>query len=659
MKKQLSFLISFAISGQIFGQCAPSTAHAFLDINNVRARLNNSMSSFWNEMASSQYEVPKGSGKHSLSAGSFWIGGLDSQGEVRVAAQRFRSQGDDYFAGPISIGTAETDSLTCGQYDRIWKLNRWQVAEFRDNYNSVGYIAPADIMEWPAHGNVASGFASNLAPFRDIDGDGIYNPETGDYPAFAFDGEPDMENDLLGDQVLWWIVNDTGNEHKESGGLAIGVELHCMAYAFKSCDVLNDQTFYRYTAINRGTNTLTNTYFGSWADVDLGFANDDFVGSDVGRGMGYCYNGLAIDGTSGPTQYGAKPPAVGMDILRGPLQDADEIDNDADGTVDNEHHNMSRFLYHDNDGSATGDPTTSLEFYNYMSGFWRDNTPMIYGGTGHPTGGGNPDVPCNYMFPGDSDPTGIGTGGVPQQFWDETSANNVPYDKRFLLSSGPFTFAPGDVRSLHQAVVWARDTVVEVSDWSTQIGALQTADDYVQAAFDAKFQNLACCPPSVEISFQRPRTFHFHFSSIAEGESYLWNFGDGQTSTERFPFHVYEEYGSYEVCLTVTNACGTDTHCQFIEIEVGSTGIEEQKTISSLLSIAPNPSTAGFQLTLSKGVMQSFRLFDTMGKMVLTQTFAVGTAAVSISTMGIAPGMYVAHVQTDKGVAVQRVVVSR
>jgi hypothetical protein len=490
MKKQLSFLISFAISGQIFGQCAPSTAHAFLDINNVSARLNCGMSSFWDEISAAHYEVPKGSGNHSVYAASLWIGGLDSQGQIRLAAQRFRSQGDDFFAGPISMGTAETDSLTCGQYDRIWKLNRWQVAEFRDNYNSVGYIAPADIMEWPAHGNVASGFASNLAPFRDIDGNGIYNPETGDYPAFAFDGEPDMENDLLGDQVLWWIVNDTGNEHTESGGPAIGVELHCMAYAFKSCDVLNDQTFYRYTAINRGTNTLTNTYFGSWADVDLGYAQDDYVGCDVGRGMGYCYNGLAIDGTGGPTQYGAKPPAVGMDILRGPLQDADEIDNDTDGTVDNEHHNMSKFLYHNNNGSVIGDPVTSLEFYNYMSGFWRDNTPMIYGGNGHPTGGGDPSVPCDYMFPGDSDPTGIGTGGIPQPIWTEQSVNNVPFDRRFLLSSGPFTFAPGDVRSLHQAVVWARDTVVEVSDWSTQIGALQTADDYVQTALMPSFKTL-------------------------------------------------------------------------------------------------------------------------------------------------------------------------
>jgi len=658
MKKQLSFLISFAISGQIFGQCEPSTAHAFLDVNNVKARLNCNMSSFWNQVSLAQYEVPKGSGKHSLHASSLWIGGLDSVGEIRLAAQRYRENGDDYYAGPISIGAAETDSLACNQYDRIWKLNRWQVAEFRDNYNSVGYIAPPDILEWPAHGNVASGFASNLAPFRDVDGNGIYNPETGDYPAFAFDGEPDMENDLLGDQVLWWLVNDKGNIHFQSGSNPIGIEIHCMAYAFKTCNALNDQTFYRYTITNRSTQALQNTYIGLWASIELGYARDNYVGSDVGRGMGYAYNGYSVDGNGLPAHYGSRPPAVGFDVLRGPLKDSDGLDNDEDGTTDNETQGMSNFITYRYNG-PTQLSYTAQEYYNLMQGNFPLGSPLVYGGNGHPSSGGNPEVPCAYMFPSDSDPTGIGTGGIPQPFWDEQTAGNVPFGRDFSLSSGPFTFAPGDVRSLHQAVVWARDSVVEVSDYSTQIGALQAADDYVQAAFDAKFQNLACCPPSVEISYQRPRTFHFHFSSIAEGESYLWNFGDGQTSTERFPFHVYTQYGGYEVCLTVTNACGTDTQCQNVEIEVGSTGIEEQTSASSLLSIAPNPSTFGFRLALSGGQMQSVRLFDTMGKMVLTQTFAVGIATASISTIGIAPGMYVAHVQTDKGVGVQRVVITK
>ncbi len=41
------------------------------------------------------------------------------------------------------------------------------------------------------------------------------------------------------------------------------------------------------------------------------------------------------------------------------------------------------------------------------------------------------------------------------------------------------------------------------------------------------------------------------------GNIYLWDFGDGNTSTEANPIHTYEADGTYTVTLTVTNAAGT------------------------------------------------------------------------------------------------------
>ena len=48
--------------------------------------------------------------------------------------------------------------------------------------------------------------------------------------------------------------------------------------------------------------------------------------------------------------------------------------------------------------------------------------------------------------------------------------------------------------------------------------------------------------------------------------SYFWSFGDGGTSTNTNPIHVYDEDGVYTVTLTATNACGTDVYTQIIEI---------------------------------------------------------------------------------------------
>ena len=46
------------------------------------------------------------------------------------------------------------------------------------------------------------------------------------------------------------------------------------------------------------------------------------------------------------------------------------------------------------------------------------------------------------------------------------------------------------------------------------------------------------------------------FSSTASGQSYQWNFGDGQTGTGQNTYHTYSQAGSYLVTLTVTSSAG-------------------------------------------------------------------------------------------------------
>jgi len=60
--------------------------------------------------------------------------------------------------------------------------------------------------------------------------------------------------------------------------------------------------------------------------------------------------------------------------------------------------------------------------------------------------------------------------------------------------------------------------------------------------------NNAGCQP-VEVSF-------FNESSNLENPAYLWEFGDGTTSTLPNPTYLYENPGAYNVTLTVTNATG-------------------------------------------------------------------------------------------------------
>jgi PKD repeat protein len=48
--------------------------------------------------------------------------------------------------------------------------------------------------------------------------------------------------------------------------------------------------------------------------------------------------------------------------------------------------------------------------------------------------------------------------------------------------------------------------------------------------------------------------------------SYAWDFGDAQTSTLQNPSHTYSADGTYNVCLTSTSPCGSDTECQTVTV---------------------------------------------------------------------------------------------
>ena len=136
---------------------------------------------------------------------------------------------------------------------------------------------------------------------QDSDGDGLYNPTRGDYP------------DVPGDQAIFWVYNDKGNAHSETGGDAIGLEIQALAYAFVSDDALNNTTFYRYKTLYYGTTALDSVYLSKWVDADIGYFLDDYVGCDTTRNLGICYTGNTFD-----SLYGYNPPMLAVDLLKGP-----------------------------------------------------------------------------------------------------------------------------------------------------------------------------------------------------------------------------------------------------------------------------------------------------------------------------------------------------
>ncbi len=473
--------------------CDPATSQIDLDINNVRARILGG-GDFWWDLNVAKYEVPKipdGSDEtpvSSLFAGSVWVGGIDENQQLKMAAQTYRQSGNDFWPGPLDENGV-VDKATCDQFDQHWKVNGEDIDQFRADYEA-GVITPESdpssvplsILKWPGSNNP---YLDNItfpedrkyAPFYDVSDDGIYDPLDGDYPTLDYSGSGTAEEGVYADQMIWWVYNDRGNIHTETNGISIGLEVQALAFAFKTNDERNDMTFYKYRLINKSTTVLNETYMGVWCDADLGYHLDDFVGCDTSRDLGICYNGDADD--EGATGYGENPPLVGVDYFQGPTV----VQTNSSGNDTTIQLGMSSFLYYDNDFTVTGNPTQATHYYGYLSGSWKDGSPFLFGGGGHASNGGDINRPFNFMFP--SDPTNRSSDAWSECNTDGNGAKNPTADRRFLQSSGPFTLDPGAVNEIIIGVVWVRPVGIYPCP---PFSALQNASDKAQVLFDSNFK---------------------------------------------------------------------------------------------------------------------------------------------------------------------------
>jgi PKD repeat protein len=73
------------------------------------------------------------------------------------------------------------------------------------------------------------------------------------------------------------------------------------------------------------------------------------------------------------------------------------------------------------------------------------------------------------------------------------------------------------------------------------------------------------------------------------GGTYLWDFGDGQTSTDQNPAHTYAADGTYSVTLIVTNSCDDDTIT--LPVTVMAVGGIEDGSDAGEIRIFPNPAS--------------------------------------------------------------------
>lgn len=137
--------------------------------------------------------------------------------------------------------------------------------------------------------------------------------------------------------------------------------------------------------------------------------------------------------------------------------------------------------------------------------------------------------------------------------------------------------------------------------------------------------------------------------------SWLWNFDDGNLSTQQNPSHLYAVVGqSYSVCLTATNGSGSNMTCNSVPV---FTSIQDH-TIHNDIAVFPNPSNGSFTIEsklLDKNAVVT--VTDLIGKCVYVKTFDAALSSSELNVSQISPGIYTVKIVNAENEVALRLVV--
>lgn len=123
------------------------------------------------------------------------------------------------------------------------------------------------------------------------------------------------------------------------------------------------------------------------------------------------------------------------------------------------------------------------------------------------------------------------------------------------------------------------------------------------------------------------QNFVFTDLSYYEPDSWYWDFGDGQTSTERNPVHTYDSLGVYQACLTVSNINGSDTFCRTLYIGVSSV-YDPGAQVS--FGAFPNPFRDILAFNLETALSKpKIRLYNQYGQLMVDESLESGVNKIS------------------------------
>ncbi|NVO03232.1 MAG: T9SS type A sorting domain-containing protein [Bacteroidetes bacterium] len=144
--------------------------------------------------------------------------------------------------------------------------------------------------------------------------------------------------------------------------------------------------------------------------------------------------------------------------------------------------------------------------------------------------------------------------------------------------------------------------------------------------------------------------------------SYVWDWGDGNTSNTAAPSHTYGAEGFYNICLSITDGTGcTSTYCDstfllktsnsIVNIVViDGTTVDVQEIENNFTkNLSPNPFSTFCNLSFTKPLLNAkLRIYDNLGKEVRQITNLSGKE-IKIKKENLKSGIYFLKIEDKNG----------
>lgn len=175
---------------------------------------------------------------------------------------------------------------------------------------------------------------------------------------------------------------------------------------------------------------------------------------------------------------------------------------------------------------------------------------------------------------------------------------------------------------------------------------------------DTTFHALTVLPaPSANFNYTTNSLEVLFTNSSNNAESYLWDFGDGNSSKEVNPIHSYDFPGTYTVLLQAINRCDTLSKTVELSLVSGVNDLADQMNII----VTPNPSKGDFWLNIEsrKPADLNISLLNAQGKLINNQSLTVGQGQNSLpfEKLNLPKGLYQLVVKSDRGQATFKVII--